>query len=74
MSAKDLEGVMALGGRLDTRRHRMWQVYRFGPQNRTAAGLPVWASKLEARLVRLDGGCEGHVMLSLSLRRGEVTS
>lgn len=27
-SAKDIEGVMTLGGRSDTRRHWRWQVYR----------------------------------------------
>jgi len=39
-----LEGV-EVGWRPDTRRHRRWQVYRFDPQNRVAAGSSVRPSK-----------------------------
>ena len=52
-----LEGVETWR-RPDTRRHRRWQVYRFGPQNRMEAGFMVWASKLA---VWPDGGGGGHV-------------
>ena len=55
-STKDLEGFVALYGRSDTRRHQMWQVYRFAPQNWMVVGLPVWASKSGGRPVRPNGG------------------
>ena len=55
-----LEGVEAWW-RLDTHRHRTWQVYWFGPQTRMVAGLSVWASKPKAHQVRRDGGDGEHV-------------
>ena len=73
-SAKDLKIVAALGERSDTRRHQRWQVYQFGHQNQTDAGLPVWVSKSGVRPVRSNDSCGGHVTSSRSLHRDEAKS